>query len=89
MELSNKKEVYDFSTSLNNEIISGKVSLVDNEVIEINANYKNRSNCDNGCCGRGDCPEHKPNCMEHYPSSPGDWQKVLSDGTVIPIKSYQ
>ena len=41
MELSNKKEVYDFSTSLDNEVISGKVSLVDNEVIEINANYKN------------------------------------------------
>lgn len=33
--------MYDFSTLLNNEVINGKVSLVDNEVIEINANYKN------------------------------------------------
>lgn len=58
-------------------------------IMEMYDNYKNHPNCDNGRCGRSDCPEHKPNCVEHYPSSPGDWQKVLSDGTVIPIKSYQ
>lgn len=62
-------------------------------IIELYERYKNspkEETCQGeGCQVRRDCPEHKSVCSEHYPSQPGDWVKVMSDGTTIPIKSYQ
>ena len=63
-------------------------------ILKIYDNWKNGKTCD--CCNkqnscpeyRDDCPEHKSNCAEHYPTQPGDWKRIMSDGTVIPIKSY-
>lgn len=63
-------------------------------ILSLYEDYKNRpkndDNCQNGCCQtRPDCPEHEPDCIKHYPTQQGEWQRVMSDGTVIPIKSYQ
>ena len=58
--------------------------------------YRAQMNQGDNCCSCGncdntnyDCPEHKANCDQHYPTQPGDWKRIMSDGTVIPIKSYQ
>lgn len=53
------------------------------------SNYKN--NIETGCNScNPNCPTHLPNCMEHAaPDNSGNWQRVMSDGTIIPIKTYQ
>ena len=63
-------------------------------ILKLYEDYKNRPQNEEGCgtCSckpSSDCPEHRPDCMEHYPTQQGEWQRVMSDGTIIPIKSYQ
>ena len=68
--------------------------LIDHDkrgILDLYNNYKNgfKGDCKNDCQYNPNCPEHKQDCIEHYPTFPGNWQRVMSDGTVIPIKSYQ
>lgn len=67
---------------------------IDHHKLAIISMYNSSKNQNNGQCNCGkqicnDCPEHKQFCDEHYPTQSGQWRKVMSDGTIIPIKSYQ
>ena len=55
-------------------------------------NYKNNKNnsCKDSCCAKPDCYQHQANCMEHQAPNDGNvWVRQMSDGTIIPVKTYQ
>lgn len=54
-------------------------------------NYKKGNNsCGDSCCTKPDCCQHSQNCMEHSAPNDGNiWVRQMSDGTIIPVKTYQ
>jgi hypothetical protein len=54
-------------------------------------NYKkSNNNCKDSCCAKSDCYQHSENCMEHQAPNDGNvWVRQMSDGTIIPVKTYQ
>lgn len=72
-----------------------KIYMIDHykkSMIEEWNKYKNNKDksCKDSCCAKPDCYQHQANCMEHQAPNDGNvWVRQMSDGTIIPIKTYQ